>query len=178
MLTLRNRRWPEDREHILSIDTSFSTGKIYQVVVNDNSFTLIERTISTPFCKVFDLGPEVDNFPNFDDVLIAEYHTRPVGVAVLNYDVDNRRAILQHIHIDARHRRLGIGNALMEASMTRAKEYQARCIWLETQDVNYGAIQFYKKAGFKFCGLDLSLDERTEAEIQENAIFFMKLLST
>ncbi|MFN8411399.1 MAG: GNAT family N-acetyltransferase [Anaerolineales bacterium] len=178
MITLRNMRWPEDREHILSIDTSFSTGQIYQVVVNDNSFTLVEKTISIPFRKVFELSPEVDNFPNVNDVLIAEYQMRPVGIAVLNYDADNHRAMLQHIHVDAKHRRLGIGQALMEASLARAKEYQARCIWLETQDVNYGAIQFYKKAGFNFCGLDLSLDERTEAEVQENAIFFMKLLST
>jgi ribosomal protein S18 acetylase RimI-like enzyme len=29
-----------------------------------------------------------------------------------------------------------------------------RCLWLETENVNYPAIGFYRRAGFRLCGLD------------------------
>ena len=52
----------------------------------------------------------------------------------------------------------------------------ARCLWLETQDVNYDAIQFYQRVGFQWRGLDRSFDEHDGSATDETAVFFMRLL--
>ena len=36
-------------------------------------------------------------------------------------------------------------------------EPSTRCSWLETQNVNYPAAQFYRRLGFRLCGLDETL---------------------
>ena len=97
-------------------------------------------------------------------------------MAALSYEAANRRAILWHLYVGPAYRRQGIGRALIDAMVVRAQHYQARCLWLETQDVNYGAIQFYRRVGFECCGLDLSLDDREAAATQETAVFFMRPL--
>jgi ribosomal protein S18 acetylase RimI-like enzyme len=61
----------------------------------------------------------------------------------------------------------------MQAMIARAREWRARCLWLETQDVNYDAIRFYLGAGFQWCGLDLSLDEHDGSATDETAVFYM-----
>jgi GNAT superfamily N-acetyltransferase len=80
------------------------------------------------------------------------------------------------LYIESAYRGQGIGRALMDAMVTRAREWQTWCLWLETQDVNYAAIQFYQHAGFQWCGLDLSLDEPDDSPIKETAVFFMRVL--
>ena len=52
----------------------------------------------------------------------------------------------------------GCGRALIDALAERARrEPSARCLWLETQNVNYPAVQFYLRMGFRLCGLDETL---------------------
>lgn len=46
----------------------------------------------------------------------------------------------------------------MEALAGHARQVTAaRCLWLETQNVNYPAVQFYLRLGFELCGLDQTL---------------------
>jgi len=176
MLTLRNLRWPEDRQAILALDTSFTTERVYQVVASALAFFLRETAVTPPLHKVYDLTAEVDRFATVDHVLVAEVAAQVVGVAALTYEAENQRAMLWQLHVDAAYRGQGIGRALIDALVARAQQYQARCLWLETQDVNYGAIQFYQRIGFQCCGLDLSLDDRDGSATQESAVFFMRTL--
>jgi GNAT superfamily N-acetyltransferase len=111
-----------------------------------------------------------------DYVLIAERDMQVTGVAALSHDVADRRAILRHLYVDRACRGQGIGRALMDAMLARAHQWHAHCLWLETQDVNYDAIQFYQRVGFQWCGLDLSLDEHDGSTTDETAVFFMRLL--
>jgi ribosomal protein S18 acetylase RimI-like enzyme len=53
---------------------------------------------------------------------------------------------------------LGAGRALLRALDERARSEQSlRCLWVETQNVSYPAIQFYRRLGFRLCGLDVTL---------------------
>jgi len=176
MLTLRSLRWPDDREALLALDTSFTTERVYRVVATAVAFVIHDNAITPPLYKVYDLTAEVDRFPNLDHVLIAEIDAQLAGVAALSYEAANRRAILWHLYVGPAYRRQGIGRALIDAMVARAQQYQARCLWLETQDVNYGAIQFYQRVGFQCCGLDLSLDDREGSATEETAVFFMRTL--
>ena len=176
MLILRSLRWPDDRDAICAIDTSFATERVYRVVAIAAGFILHDTTVSPPLQKVYDLTNEVERFPALDYVLIAERDAQVAGVAALSYDAENRRAILMHLYVDRAYRGQGIGRALMDAMVTRAQHYHARCLWLETQDVNFDAIQFYQRVGFHWCGLDLSLDEHDGSATDETAVFFMRIL--
>jgi ribosomal protein S18 acetylase RimI-like enzyme len=176
MLILRRLRWPDDRDGLRALDTSFTTERVYRVVATANAFILHDTTVSPPLRKIYDLAGEIESFPTFDHVVIAERDTQVAGVAALSHDATDRRAILRHLYVSHEYRGQGIGRALMDAMLARARHYHARCISLETQDVNYGAIQFYQRAGFQWCGLDLSLDERDGSASDETAVFFMKML--
>lgn len=176
MLTLRSLRWPDDRDALCALDTSFTTERVYRVVANGTAFTLQVTTVSPPLHKVYDLTKEVEGIPLLGFVLIAECATRVAGLAALIHDTEDRRAIVRHLYVDRAYRGQGIGRALMDAMVTRSVQWQARCLWLETQDVNYDAIQFYQRVGFQWCGLDLSLDERDGSATDETAVFFMRIL--
>ncbi len=51
-------------------------------------------------------------------------------------------------------RRLGLGSELLRFALRRARELQCRALVLETQSCNVGAIDCYRKFGFRFIGLD------------------------
>ncbi len=176
MVDLRKLRWPEDRLALLALDTSFSTGRINRVAATPNGFVMNEGSISPPLDRAFDLTGEVDQIPAMDEVWIAEVDSRVVGLAALSFDRLDRRAIVQHLYVDRAFRRQGVGGALLDAVIARAGQEGLRCVWLETQDVNYDAVQFYRRAGFQWCGLDLSLDEHDGSPNDETAIFFMRNL--
>jgi ribosomal protein S18 acetylase RimI-like enzyme len=152
------------------------TERVYRVVAAGTTFSLHETTVSPALHRVFDLTGEVDGMAALDHVLIAERDSRVAGVAALSHDEADRRALVRHLYVDRAYRGQGIGRALMDAMVARAEQWQVRCVWLETQDVNYAAIQFYQRAGFQWCGLDLSLDERTGSATDETAVFFMRHL--
>jgi GNAT superfamily N-acetyltransferase len=174
--SLRSLRWPNDRDAILALDISFTTERVYRVVVADRSFTLQDKLVSPPLHKTYDLTRDIEAFPALDDVIIAEHDGQVVGVAALIHDTADDRAIVRHLYVDRKHRGQGIGRTLMDAVLTRAKQWQARCLWLETQDVNYSAIHFYQHFGFQWCGLDRSLDEHDGSTTDETAVFFMRSL--
>ena len=54
-------------------------------------------------------------------------------------------------------RGVGIGRALLQAIEPIARAAGALRLWLETQNVNYPAIRFYRRQGFRLVGLDESL---------------------
>ena len=85
------------------------------------------------------------------------------------------RALIQHLYVSSSMRGKGIGRRLIDSSMKVAKDHNARCLWAETQTNNYPAIQFYKKMGFAFCGLDTSLYD-PELVRDEVALFFSRTL--
>ena len=53
-----------------------------------------------------------------------------------------------------------------------ARSTEARCIWLETQNVNVPAIRFYQRIGFQFCGFDATLYDPAHTPKTEIALFF------
>lgn len=176
MLSVRGLNLPGDREALLALDTSFTTERVFRVSVTSDSFVMQEGTVSPPLRKVYDLSAEVDRLPVLDHVLVALLDARVAGVATLSNDSVDRRAIVRHLYVDRGYRGRGIGHALMDAMVNLARHDRARCLWLETQDVNYPAIRFYKRLGFEWCGLDLSLDERHGSPTDETAVFFMRAL--
>jgi ribosomal protein S18 acetylase RimI-like enzyme len=65
----------------------------------------------------------------------------------------------------------GVGRQLVEAALAYARSRAARCLWLETTNLNYPATQFYRRAGFRLCGWDESLYDPAGPTCGEIALF-------
>ena len=58
------------------------------------------------------------------------------------------------IFVDRAHRNRGIGHALTELALNRARELGLASIWLTVEIYNFRAIHLYKRCAFQTCGKD------------------------
>lgn len=176
MIAIRPLRWPADRDAILALDTSFTTDRVYRLEQQEHSFALAVEPVTPPRRKHYDLGADSDTLPHCEHVLVAEIDASLIGLAALKIEAWNRRAVIWHFYVDASYRGQGIGRHLMERVQAAAQLHEVRCLWLETQTINYGAIQFYTRIGFQWCGLDTSLYDPAVTPPDEIALFFSRPL--
>ena len=90
-------------------------------------------------------------------ILIAEYEGEPVGTVGLV--PGHGDGVLELIKMSARSdiQGKGIGRALMDAAIEKAREMGASQIWLETNTSLEAALALYRKSGFR----ELTGDELT-----------------
>lgn len=175
MLTIRAALWPQDAKILSTLDTTFVTDRIYRPVREEFSFRLVEETITPSLTKRYDFEPAVpEERQNWDYTALAEEEGQLAGFAAAQYVAWNRRIAIWHLYVMPSYRRQGVGTRLLDALDTFARSVEARCLWLETQNVNYPAIQFYRRAGFRFCGFDESLYSPESPANAEVALFFTR----
>ena len=160
-----------DEAYILRVDTSFSTDRIYKVKRNGLSFGLELCEISPVLRK--DYGPVTD-LDEYSLVVVAEEDSVICGFAALKVETWNKRMVLGQLFVSENYRGSGIGKLLVHDCIDYAKSNNTRCLWLETQNINYPAIQFYQRLGFEWCGLDTELYDDTTDNVNEIALFFAK----
>lgn len=97
-----------------------------------------------------------------------------VGFAATQYTGWNRRAVIWHLYVALDDRGRGVGTRLLSSVEAFARDAGARCLWLETQNVNHAAVRFYLRAGFTLCGLDMSLYDPQGPAGKEVALFFAR----
>ena len=78
------------------------------------------------------------------------------GLIQIEYLPHNRSVRVWDLNVWPDFQQQGVGTALMEKCIIRAREMNARRVVLETQSDNPRAISFYKKMGFDLVGLDAS----------------------
>jgi ribosomal protein S18 acetylase RimI-like enzyme len=164
---VRVARWPEDEARIAKVDTSFSTDRVYRVAHDGLGFQLREEKIEPSLTKTY----AVPRLRPSDRLFVAEDGGEVVGFAEV--ESWNGRGTITHLYLSPSHRGRGIGAALVEALAERARRDDVRCLWLETQNVNYAAVQFYRRMGFALCGLDTTLYDPASLP-GEVALFFAR----
>jgi ribosomal protein S18 acetylase RimI-like enzyme len=153
MPTVRAADQPGDRTRIAHIDTSFQTDRIYRVTIEANGFRLHEQPVHPPRAKAYPVSYEDLG----EGLMVAEHKRDIIGFAEVVFEQWNRRATIAHLYVAPANRGQGVGAALLEALDGRARTRGVRCLWLETQNINFPAIQFYRRRGFRLCGLDDTL---------------------
>ena len=175
MPTVRAADQAGDRARIARIDTSFQTDRVYRVTAGPAGFRLEEEPADPPRTKTYPVAHEDLG----EGLVVAEDAGELVGFGEVVFEPWNRRATIVHLYVSPSSRGRGIGTALLEALDARARAGGARCPWLETQNINYPAIRFYRRNGFRLCGLDDTLydpelDPTTGPD--EVALFFTRSL--
>ena len=171
-MTVRPVDWARDAEGIAAIDTSFTTDRVYRFGRERGGFGFaLPLLATTPLTKSYPL-PKDD--PG-DGAFVAELDGEIAGFAQVEPPAWNGRAVVTHLYVSSSHRGRGLGRALLDALAAHARAGGARCLWIETQNVNYPAIQFYLATGFRLCGFDESFYDPVELP-GELALFFAREL--
>jgi ribosomal protein S18 acetylase RimI-like enzyme len=175
MLNLRSARWPEDLSLLARLDTSFAMDLIYRLRREDFGFSLVEETVGPPLHKDYGSVPTInDRIQEMDCSVVAEMDGKLVGFAAAEYEGWNRCLNVRDLYVSADQRQRGVGRALIGHLEAFARRAGARCLWLETQNVNYPAIRFYRRMGFRLCGLDEARYDPAGAAGKEVALFFVR----
>jgi len=131
----------------------------YDVEINrtDNGFNV--SFIKNPFDTPFEYMPSDEDKlfqPWWDDIKAWGIVKNGRLIAAIETAVEewSNRLRVTELWIDDAYRRKGIGTALMDAAVKRAKDEKRRVIMLETQSRNSGAIAFYLAYGFSLVGFD------------------------
>ena len=162
-----------DTRRLERFDASFTTDRIYHVELGKLNATFIEQPLAEPLTKRYDLSGIRAALAESDLALIGEIGGEAAGFMTVKFEAWNRRAWITHLYVGGEHRGYGVGKRFIEQAQRFAERREARGLWLETQNFNYPAIQFYLKVGFRFCGFDESLYDPTVVP-GETAIYFSR----
>ncbi len=180
-----------DAPALHKLDYSFETDRIYAVRVQGSlaqgdaashvhlSFELLETPIDPPLYKSFQVF--AGNLAEVEAKLscaqggyIALANSKAAGVILLN---EGERAVarIENIIVDRHFRRYGIGSLLLSCASDWARKRGCWAIVLETQNVNYPAIQFYLRNSLEVWSINLHYYPPGPEE-HEVAIFMGKKL--
>lgn len=176
-MIIREMQLEIDGARLIVFDTSFSTEHIYRPVVDKMSVEIIEEKLEVLFQKTYPFDSILKDIDEADYAVVAEIDEKIAGFAAVKIEEWNNRAVLTEIFVAEEFRRKGAGRALVDAAINYAKTKRARCLFVETQNVNYPAIRFYRKAGFDFCGFNSRLYNPAEVSSDEIAFYFCRNLS-
>ena len=84
----------------------------------------------------------------------------------------NGYAYIDDIVVDAKHRRQGVGRALIERGIAWAKAKGFPGMMLETQNNNVAACRFYASCGFELRGFDTHLYKGSNPATDEIALYW------
>lgn len=173
-MTIRPIRSPREVRALVSLDTSFCTSHIFRVICEGSTFSLTEEMVTPPILKSYPLIDLSDDVAPSDHTLLARVAVWP-GVS-MRFEAWNRRSLLRHLYVAPASRRRGVGGALVNAISSLSDSLGSRCLWVETQNVNHPAIQFYLRLGFKLCGFDTSLYDLRGRSTEEIGLFFARFV--
>lgn len=155
-MEFRTINWHRDGAAIRSIDTSFTTDRVYVLKRMGLCFSLIEEVCVPPITKSYEIASAEGDSAIL--IAIAAYEGDAIhGLAIVKEEAWNRRALITDFYLSPIARGQGLGRKMMEAVYERVASANVRVLWVETQNVNLPAIKFYRSVGFEVCGFDSSL---------------------
>jgi len=157
----------EDARAIHELDYSFETDRLYALHVLDRmitsdetghlsslSFELRETPVDRPLYKNYhafaDSLADVEKIlRSVDGGYTALAGGQVAGAILLNVEEWRSVASIEHIIVGRQFRRYGIGSLLLNCADDWARNRGCWAIVLETQNINYPAIQFYLRNGLE-----------------------------
>lgn len=142
-----------------------------EIVRTDDDFNV--SFIKKPFDTSFEYSPdnEYDKLfqAHWDDIKAWGITENDRLIAAIETSVEgwSNRLRVTELWIDDAYRRNGIGTALMDIAMKRARDEKRRVVMLETQSRNENAIAFYLAYGFTLIGFNACEYQNNDLERKE-----------
>lgn len=151
----------------------YETDIIYVVsaIEMGGSFEFGLREKKQPYLKVWETG--ADDIARLNTV-IEQGHSfgafdqgKLIGWVICDFRTWNNSLFIEQILVSEPYRGQNVGRLLIKAVNRKARELNCRIVELETQNTNYPAIQFYRKCGFIFTGINT----KRYSDSAETAVF-------
>ena len=162
----------DDAQALHQLDYSFETDRIYTLNVRGRltstsaetgphqpskpvlAFELLETPVDPPLYKSYrefesTLADVEATLHRVQGGYVALASEQVAGVILLNVEEWRSVARIEHIIVGRQFRRYGIGSLLLSCASDWARNHHCWAILLETQNVNYPAIQFYLRNGLE-----------------------------
>jgi GNAT superfamily N-acetyltransferase len=188
----------DDAQALHQLDYSFETDRIYTLNVRGRltttstdtgphqpskpvlAFELLETPVDPPLYKSYlafesTLADVEATLRRVQGGYVALANGQVAGVILLNVEEWRSVARIEHIIVGRQFRRYGIGSLLLSCASDWARNHLCWAILLETQNVNYPAIQFYLRNGLEVWSISQQYYPPGPAE-HEIAIFMGKKL--
>jgi len=187
----------QDALALYRLDYSFETDRIYALRVHGSlaqgetganradmpalAFELVETPVDPPLYKAYSefertlAGVEARLCNSNGYVALADGQV--AGAVLLNVEEWRSVAHIEDIIVGRQFRRYGIGSLLLSCACDWARKQGCWAILLETQNVNYPAIQFYLRNGLEIWSINQHFYPPGPVE-HEVAIFMGKRLSS
>mgnify|MGYP001274492240 CR=1 FL=1 len=170
---LRAVEWA-DAPALHRLDYSFETDRIYVLHVYGNlvqpieqriqhgntalAFELRETVVDLPLYKDYrEFGPTLEaveaRIASVDGGYVALAGGEVAGVILLSLEEWRSLTRIEDVIVGRQFRRYGIGSLLLNCACDWARNRGCWAILLETQNVNYPAIQFYLRNGLEVWGI-------------------------
>ncbi|HLL79201.1 MAG TPA: GNAT family N-acetyltransferase [Ktedonobacteraceae bacterium] len=185
-----------DAPALHQLDYSFETDRIYTLQVRDNllqpegqdvpptrtqlSFELKETPVDLPLYKDYreyarTLEEVETRLSRVDGGYVALADGEVAGAILLSVEEWRSVARIDDLIVGRLYRRYGIGSLLLNCASDWARNRGCWAILLETQNINYPAIQFYLRNGLEVWSINQHYYPRGPVE-HEVAIFMGKML--
>ncbi len=187
----------EDAPALHQLDYSFETDRIYTLRVHGplargNAggnkpgkpalvFELLETPVDPPLYKDYrafekTLADVEKRLRDIEGGYVALAGGQVAGVVLLKVEDWRSVARIEDIIVGRQFRRYGIGSLLLSCACDWARNHGCWAILLETQSINYPAIQFYLRNGLEVWSIDRHFYPPGSVE-HEVAVFMGKRLS-
>jgi len=160
----------------------YTSGTRYDVLWSDRrdrvAFALRRVRLRTPYRKFFPHPAE--ELRRYRHVVrlgwsVGAYQGgRLIGLALAEPRAWNRSVWIWELGVAASHRRQGVGMRLVGELTRRARKAGFRTLVCETQTTNGPALEFYRRAGFRLEGVDVSYYSNEDLRTGEVAVFMKK----
>jgi ribosomal protein S18 acetylase RimI-like enzyme len=133
-----------------------------------------------PWTLLLDADPsrvEVLKYLARGDLWLADRAGQTIGAMVLMQTGVDVLEIM-NIAADEKHRRCGIGTALLLKAKTRAEQLGAKWLHVGTGSTSYSQLHFYQRFGFRVHSIDRGyfIDRYTQAEREENGVVLRDMI--
>jgi GNAT superfamily N-acetyltransferase len=87
------------------------------------------------------------------EIWVLEHEQNLIGYLVIGWgwgiESGGREALIDEVFVSHAHRNQGLGTQLVEAALARAKELDAKTVFLETEQSNPESRKLYQNLGFE-----------------------------
>jgi GNAT superfamily N-acetyltransferase len=186
-----------DAPALHELDYNFETDRIYtlhvqnQLMQDDERadtihpvfvFELLETQVDPPIYKNLREGQETlaaveEKLRNIEGGYVALADGKVAGAILLRVEEWRSVTLIQDIIVGHQYRRYGVGSLLLSCAADWARKRDCWAIILETQNINYPAIQFYLRNGLEVWSINQNFYPPGSSD-HEVAIFMGKRLSS